>query len=111
MDILAILVLLLILLLASAWSSAKSYYTRGRLAGMEEATREIIRGGGSHYESAGQTPPAHVAKAVAAAKTVARSAPPEKSIYRYQAPLWVFGAALGSACWRTGYATSRLPTA
>jgi len=108
MDILAILVLLLILLLASAWSSAKSYYTRGRLAGMEEATREIIRGVGSHYESAGQTPPDHVAKAVEAVKTFARSAIHEKSIYRYQARLWIFGDAIGSACWRKGYETCRL---
>src|SRR6266576_6819121 len=108
MDILAILVLLLILLLASAWSSAKSYYTRGRLAGMEEATREIIRGVGSHYESAGQTPPDYVAKAVEAVKTFARSATHEKSIYRYQARLWIFGDAIGAACWRKGYETCKL---
>ena len=48
MDILAILVLLLILLLVSTWSSAKSYFVKGRLAGMEEATLEIIRGIASH---------------------------------------------------------------
>ena len=43
MDILAVILLLLILLFAATWSSARSYFLKGRLAGMEEATREIIR--------------------------------------------------------------------
>jgi hypothetical protein len=108
MDILAVLILLFMLLLASAWSSAKSYFTRGRLAGMEEATREIIRGVGSHYELAGQVAPDQVTKAVDAVKTFARSAHYEKSIYRYQARLWIFGDAIGGACWRKGYETCKL---
>jgi hypothetical protein len=78
MDILAILVLLLILLLVSTWSSAKSYFVKGRLAGMEEATLEIIRGIASHYEAAGQAPPDHVAKALEAVKIFARGASYEK---------------------------------
>jgi hypothetical protein len=108
MDILAVIIGLLFLLLASAWSSAKSYFARGRLAGMEEATREIIRGIGSHYELAGQAPPDHVAKAVEAVRTFARGASYEKSIYRYQARLWIFGDAVGGACWRKGYDTCKL---
>ena len=98
MDILAVLVVLLVLLLASTWSSAKSYFARGRLAGMEEATLEIIRGVCSHYEAAGQAAPDYVAKAVEAVKTFARGATYEKSIYRYQARLWIFGDAIGAAC-------------
>jgi hypothetical protein len=108
MDILAVIIGLLFLLLASAWSSAKSYFAKGRLAGMEEATREIIRGISSHYEYAGQTPPDHVAKAVEAVRAFARGASCEKSIYRYQARLWIFGDAVGGACWRKGYDTCKL---
>ena len=66
MGILAVLVVLLVLLLASAWSSAKSYFAKGRLSGMEEATLEIIRGVCSHYEQAGQATPDYVTKAVEA---------------------------------------------
>src|SRR3981189_3945286 len=108
MGILAVIAVLLVLLLASTWSSAKSYFAKGRLAGMEEATLEIIRGIYSHYESAGQATPDYVAKAVEAVRTFARGAPYEKSIYRYQARLWIFGDAIGAACWRKGYDTCRL---
>jgi hypothetical protein len=107
-DILSILVALIFLLLTAAWSSARSYFAKGRLAGMEEATREIIRGVNSHYELAGQSTPEPVAKAVEAVNTFARSASHEKSIYRYQARLWIFGDAIGTACWRKGYDTCKL---
>src|SRR3981081_1391832 len=107
MGILAVIVVLLVLLLASTWSSAKSYFAKGRLAGMEEATLEIIRGIYSHYESAGQATPDYVTKAVEAVKTFARGATYEKSIYRYQARLWIFGDAVGAACWRRGYDTCK----
>jgi hypothetical protein len=107
-DILSILVALIFLLLTAAWSSARSYFAKGRLAGMEEATREIIRGVNSHYELAGQSTPEPVAKAVEAVNTFARSASYEKSIYRYQARLWIFGDAIGTACWRKGYDTCKL---
>src|SRR5260370_33211688 len=33
----------------------------------------------------------------------ARGSSCEKSIYRYQARLWIFGDAVGAACWRKGY--------
>ncbi len=41
-------------------------------------------------------------------RTFARGATYEKSIYRYQARLWIFGDAIGAACWRKGYDTCRL---
>jgi hypothetical protein len=103
MGILAVLVVLLVLLLASTWSSARSFFLKGRLAGMEEATLEIIRGINSHYGAAGQSPPEYVAKAVESIRAFARGASYEKSIHRYQARLWIFGDAVGAACWRRGY--------
>lgn len=103
MDILVVIIVLLVLLLASTWSSARSYFVKGRLAGMEEATIEIIRGVRSHYEQAGQAPPDDVIKAVEAVKTFARAANHQKNIDRYQARLWIFGDAVGAACWRRGY--------
>lgn len=103
MGMLAVLIVLLVLLLVSAWSSARSYFVRGRLAGMEEATLEIIRGINSHYQPAGQPVPDPMTKAIAAIKSFARGASFEKSIYRYQARLWIFGDAAGAACWRKGY--------
>jgi hypothetical protein len=108
MAILVVIILLLVLLLASTWSSARSYFAKGRLAGMEEATREIIRGINSHYEEAGQASPDHVVKAVEAVTSFARGASYEKSIQRYQARLWVFGDAVGAACWRKGYDICKL---
>jgi hypothetical protein len=108
MEILVVVIVLLILLLSSTWSSARSYFARGRLAGMEEATLEIIRGIGSHYELAGQVPPDQVTKAIEAVRSFARGASYEKSIYRYQARLWIFGDAVGTACWRRGYDTCKL---
>ena len=107
MDILAIIIVLLVLLLAATWSFARSYFLKGRLAGMEEATLEIIRGVRSHYERAGQAPPPSVAKAAAAVRSPARTACSLKSLHRYQARLWVFGDAVGAACWRRGYDACR----
>lgn len=111
MVILAVLVVLLALLLVSTWSSARSYFLKGRLAGMEEATGEVIRGIRSHYESAGEAPPDQVTKALEAIKSFAPGASSEKSIRRYQARLWIFGDAVGSACWRKGYDACRLQLA
>ena len=108
MEILVVIIVLLVLLLASAWSSARSYFAKGRLAGMEEATLEIIRGIRSHYEEVGQPPPEHVTKAVEAVKSFARGASSEKSILRYHVRLWIFGDAVGAACWRRGYEACKL---
>jgi hypothetical protein len=108
MGILAVLVVLLALLVASTWSSARSYFLKGRLAGMEEATAEIIRGIRSHYEVVGEAPPDQVTRALEAIKSFARSTSSEKSIHRYQARLWIFGDAVGAACWRKGYDACKL---
>ena len=105
MDIRAVIVVLLLLLFIAAFSSVRSYFAKGRLAGMEEATREVIRGIRSHFDVAGQAPPDYVVKAVEAVSSFARSASYEKSIHRYQALLWTFGDAVGAACWRKGYET------
>jgi hypothetical protein len=108
MAILVVIIVLLVLLLASTWSSARSYFAKGRLAGMEEATLEIIRGVNSHYEEAGRAPPDPVTRAADAVKSFARGASSDKSILRYQARLWVFGDAVGAACWRRGYDACKL---
>jgi hypothetical protein len=103
MVILAVLIVLLTILLASTWSSARSYFARGRLKGMEEATLEIIRGIDSHYQTVGRAPPDHVTKAIEAVRLIARGAAYEKNIDRTHARLWIFGDAVGDACWRKGY--------
>jgi hypothetical protein len=108
MDILVVIIVLLVLLLASTWSSARSYFAKGRLSGMEEATLEIIRGVRSHYEQASQPVPDDVTKAVEAVRTFARAANQQKNIDRYQARLWIFGDAIGAACWRKGYDACKL---
>jgi hypothetical protein len=107
MEILAVIIVLLLLLFAAAWSSARSYFAKGRLAGMEEAMIEIIRGIRSHYEVAGQAAPDQVARAIAAINKFAHGRSCEKDILRYHARLWTFGDAVGSACWRRGFETSR----
>jgi hypothetical protein len=108
MDILVVIIVLLVLLLSSTWSAARSYFAKGRLAGMEEATLEIIRGISSHYEKAGEAPAEHVTAAIEAVQSFARGASCEKSIQRYQARLWIFGDAVGAACWRKGYDSCKL---
>jgi hypothetical protein len=110
MEILVVIIVLLLLLFAAAWSSARSYFAKGRLAGMEDATREIVRGIRSHYEVAGQIAPDHVAKAIEAIDTFTQRASCEKDILRYHTRLWTFGDAVGSACWRKGFETSRQET-
>lgn len=107
MDILAILAVLLLSLAYASISSARSYFARGRLAGMEEATQEIIRGVRSHYEIAGQPPPDEIAKAIDAVSSFAKTASRDKNIQRYHARLWTFGDAVGHACWRKGFEACR----
>ena len=57
MDILAVILVLLVTLLFATWSAARSYFRKGRLAGLQEATREIIRVIGSQYTVPGEAPP------------------------------------------------------
>jgi hypothetical protein len=105
-DILLILGSLLVAFVVAGWSCARSYFEKGRLRGMEEATREIIRGVGSHYELEGQTVPERVAKAVKAVNAVSgkRWKTGKGSTDPYHAQLWIFGDAVGEACWLKGHA-------
>jgi hypothetical protein len=106
MDILAVVALLLILFFAASWSSARSYFAKGRLAGMEEAMGEVIRGVRAHYENAGQAPEA-VTQAIEAITSFVHGPSAEKDILRYHARLWTFGDATGGACWRKGFESCR----
>jgi hypothetical protein len=106
-DILIVLALLQLLFLAAVWSSVSTFFARGRLRGMREATQEIIRGVQSHYEVAGEAIPANVATAINAVTAATSGASYNKKIHRYQAHLWVFGDAIGEACWRRGYDVCR----
>jgi hypothetical protein len=102
-DILIVLTLLQLFFVVAIWSSVRTFFARGRLRGMQEATQEIVRGVQSHYEVAGEAIPAGVAKAIDAVTAVTSGASYNKKIYRYHAHLWVFGDAVGEACWRRGY--------
>jgi hypothetical protein len=55
-DILFILGVLLVAFVVAGWSCARSYFEKGRLRGMQEATREIVRGVSSHYDLEGRIP-------------------------------------------------------
>jgi hypothetical protein len=48
----------------AGWSCGRSYFDNGRRRGVEDATREILRGLSSHYELNGQNVPENVAKAL-----------------------------------------------
>jgi hypothetical protein len=105
-DILLVLGGLEVALIVAGWSCAKSYFEKGRLRGVEEATCEISRGISSHYELEGQGIPERVAKAVKGLEAVA--AKPRKkstgSTDPYHAQLWILGDAIGEACWLKGHA-------
>jgi hypothetical protein len=105
-DILLILGGLLMVLVVASWSCANSYFEKGRLRGMEEATREIVRGLSSHYELEGQTIPERVAKAVEGIKAVSKRPWKKRkgATDTYHAQLWIFGDAAGEACWIKGHA-------
>ena len=97
---------LLVALVAASWSCAKSYFEMGQLQGMEEATREIVRGLSSHYELEGRTIPERVTKAVEGIKAVSqkRWKTGKGTTDPYHAQLWIFGNAVGEACWLNGQA-------
>jgi hypothetical protein len=83
---------LLVALVAASWSCAKSYFETGRLQGMEEATREIVRGLNSHYELEGRTISERVTKAVEGIKAVSqkRWKAGKRATDPYHAQLWIF---------------------
>ena len=105
-DILLILGSLEAALIVAGWSLARSYFDKGRLRGMEEATREISRGVSSHYELEGQLIPERVVKAVKDVKAI--SGKPRRkgkgSTDPCHAQLWIVGDAIGEACWLKGHA-------
>jgi hypothetical protein len=104
--ILCIVAGLLVALVAASWSCAKSYFEMGRLQGMEEATREIVRGLSSHYELEGRTIPERVTKAVEGIKAVSqkRWKTGKGATDPYHANFGYFGNAVGEACWLNGQA-------
>ena len=103
MEILFALVGLNVMLLLAGWSCSRSYYERGRLQGMRDAGREMIRGISSHYELDGQGVPDSVHKAVAGVKTISAKNLARATTDPYEARFWNFGDAIGEACWRKGH--------
>jgi hypothetical protein len=107
MDIFVFMLTLQLLFFAAALSCARSYFGKGRVAGMQVATREILRGIQSHYHTVGLPIPQHVAKAIEAVDSFPGDPSSDKAFLRYRASLWTFGDAVGSACWRKGFETCR----
>jgi hypothetical protein len=105
-DILVVIGGLFAALVFAGWSSARSYFDRGRLRGAEEATREILRGLGSHFELEGQTIPESIDKALKAVNTAAlkHKKAGKGQTNPYHAQLWILGDAIGEACWLKGHA-------
>jgi hypothetical protein len=102
MEILAVLSLLSLALVVSTGSFASMYFAKGRLRGIQEGTFEIVRGISSHCEVDGQLPTS-VAEAIESIKTITNRPTCSRRIDRYYAHLWIFGDAIGVACWRKGY--------
>jgi hypothetical protein len=110
MDILAILAILVLLLAISFGSILRSCFVRGRLHGMQESAIQIMRGLSSQIEVGG-VPPASVSKALEILRTRAKGVSHKRQMERRRADLWVFGDAIGSACWRKGYEAGKLTLA
>ena len=103
MEILLVLGVLHILLILTVISCGRSYFNKGRIAGIEEASREIVRGIRPHYETADKVVPEAVAQAMEAVQSFAGSPSSETSFRRHHEKLSKLGDALGSACWRKGF--------
>jgi hypothetical protein len=93
------------LLVGVSWSCARSYYEKGRLRGMQDAAREIIRGVASHCDLEGSSVPDSVTNAIAALETISRRNLLPTTNDPYEARFWVFGDAIADACWRKGHAS------
>jgi hypothetical protein len=104
MELLITLGGLLLLLCLASFSCARSYFEHGRLHGMEEAIRELMKGVCLHCGSGGQ-PPDAVITALDKLKTVADQsrARNKASMQRHHAELWSLGDAIGEACWLQGH--------
>jgi hypothetical protein len=103
-DILFVLSGLLVAFVVAGFSCARSYFEKGRLQGMEEATREMTRGIGPHYELGGQVAPERVAKALKAFEAVSGKHWKKGSTDPYHPQFWIIGDAIGEACWLKGHA-------
>jgi hypothetical protein len=106
MDVLIILCGLLTMLTIVTWSCARSYFEKGRMRGMEEATREIVRGSSTHCELNGQISPERLEKALNSAKAISgrRRKWRGSSSAPYHAHLSMIGDSIGEACWLKGHA-------
>ncbi|QDL97988.1 hypothetical protein FLL57_11990 [Rhodopseudomonas palustris] len=106
MIVLLIVVGLLIALFWACWSSARSYYQHGRIRGMDEAVRQIVRGIGRHYEIAARASPEGVSKAIAEIKAMFNRRPhlKPKDVERYHLQLSILADAIGEACCSKGQA-------
>ena len=107
MEILAVIAVLQLLLLISMGAVVRSYFIRGCHRGMQEAATEVIRGINSHFEIGGQLP-AGVVTALEKLEATPGHASPRKELDLRHAQLWVFGDAMGSACWRNGHLLAKL---
>ena len=103
MGILFVLGGLLAAFVVAGFSCARSYFEKGRLQGMEEATRELTRGISAHYELDGQVVPESVATALKAFSAVSGKHRKKRSTDPYHAQLWIVGDAIGEACWMKGH--------
>ncbi len=107
MEILLVLGVLHILLILTAISCGRSYFNKGRIAGMDEATREIVRGICPHYEMPEKVVPDQVARALEAIQSFAGSPSSAKGVQRHHSKIRIFGDAIGGACWRKGFLACR----
>lgn len=107
MDVFVFMLTLQLLFFAAAFSCARSYFSKGRIAGIRVATREILSGIQSHYHAVGLAVPQPVAKAIEAVDCFSGDPSSDKAFLRYRASLWTFGDAIGRACWRKGFETCR----
>ena len=100
MGILFVLGGLLAAFVVAGFSCARSYFEKGRLQGMEEATRELTRGISAHCELDGQVVSERLAIAFSAVSGKHRK---KRSTDPYHAQLWIVGDAIGEACWMKGH--------
>jgi hypothetical protein len=105
MGILFVISFLVVALIFSAFSCARSYFAKGRAHGMEEATREFARGLSSHYELGKDAVPERVALALSGLESASRKASiaSPRLANPYHAQLWILGDAIGEACWLKGH--------
>jgi hypothetical protein len=92
------------ILVWSGFACARSYYERGRIAGMQEAVRELQIG---MSRQLGAEPTAEIRHALARFHRCLDGSPAKRSEGDdpVHAQLWVLGAALAEECWLKGHGT------